>query len=643
MLNTSNWIDRQVLLWLMYLLILPLLLALGSLSCTTEGGDEAAGSGTGDIAGDDMSGFNFTPRQTSNIIGNVMHEVHTDTAQIACRECHRDPDEFLTHQLALELCLKCHTQQIVAVDVWNNHCLSCHQFVKYKENYADSTHILRELCQDCHGEGSVYYRAFAPGSPHDITCTNCHAPHKTALVIAEGICEGCHQDIASLITPDNKIHGSCIVCHTPHSAVPDSETLCGKCHIATDNILVHAVPEHPKDCLACHQAHFTEAEILNDSCLICHEEPYYGGREDLPYAHQDCHSCHFTGSFKYMGDRQCATCHEQEGEALTNDALPREHKVCTTCHLPHSWYINFENNCDRCHDVENVIEHRLAFHKDDCGACHDPHHIDLMARSGDCDGCHGAGSYPAFDTGLSDPHLQCDNCHSEVAIASRKFQPSAPEDTCMVCHQNAGNGEAAGWNQAPSGHKLCHACHTAHVFKTTYDTTQCGDCHVGLYSQFPSAEHSDCFNCHETGHINAFVGQDNSCFFCHGELLEGHVPSSKRDCMACHQEHDFHVEDNACASCHPGESAAAAGTAHPGCTTCHQHNVWTADSAICSTCHANPPGLHEVGMHQKCVDCHDSHTSAVDLGLCRLCHAELPDSCTSPQCTDCHGFVEPGR
>jgi len=623
------------------LVVLPLLLLVYN-SCTPqpENTDQNGDSGLAPAV-DDLAGFNFTARQASNIIGNVMHEAHTKTAQIACKECHRDPQEFLTHKAALDLCHKCHNQQIVAVDVWNNHCLCCHQFVKYKENYADSDHILRELCSDCHGEGSVYYRAFAPGSAHDITCTNCHAPHKTALVIAQGICEGCHEDIASRISSENKIHGSCIVCHTPHSEVPDAETLCGKCHIATDNILVHAVPEHPKNCLACHQAHFTEAEILNDSCLMCHEEPYYGGREGLPYAHEDCHSCHYTGSFKYMGDRQCATCHEKEGEALVNDALPTEHKICTTCHEPHSWYTNFEHNCDRCHEIGQVIEHRLSFHKADCGDCHDPHHIDLMARSGDCNGCHGADTYPHFDTGLSDEHLQCENCHSKIAIDSRKFTASAPQDTCMNCHKNAGDGTYASWDEAPSGHKLCHACHTAHVFKTTYDTNQCSTCHLGIYSQFPSTEHSDCFNCHSTGHINKFVGQESSCYFCHGELLEGRIPPSKRDCLTCHRQHDFSVADDACQQCHVEQNTQTASTPHTDCQACHRQHQWTADAAVCSSCHADPPGLHSIDRHLKCVDCHDSHTAQVDFATCRICHTTLPSTCTSNTCTDCHGFRKP--
>ena len=57
--------------------------------------------------------------------------------------------------------------QIVAADVWHNHCLSCHQFANYKEKYASSVHILRELCQDCHGLDSVIYTAFDPSSRRD--------------------------------------------------------------------------------------------------------------------------------------------------------------------------------------------------------------------------------------------------------------------------------------------------------------------------------------------------------------------------------------------------------------------------------------------------------------------------------------------
>jgi len=587
------------------------------------------------------AGYNFTPQQTSSIIDNAMHIVHTKDADIDCKTCHQSPDEFLSHEKALALCHDCHSSQIVALQVWDNHCLSCHQFVKYKERYADSTHILRELCQGCHGEGSsMFWRAFDPSSPHDVTCDNCHHPHQTALVVAGDLCEGCHEDITSKISKDNKVHGSCIVCHTPHTELPDSEKLCGKCHLATSNILVHNVPEHPRDCLACHSPHFTEAEITSNACLVCHDDTFYGGESNLPYAHRDCESCHFVGNFKYKGDAQCAKCHTLEGEVVARETLPAEHRTCLTCHQPHSWYAAFEQNCVRCHDVNKVIEHRLSFHQATCHDCHDPHHTDLMAKSGHCSGCHGEGSFPDFRPDLNDMHLQCVNCHSQVAIDSRDFSFVGVESSCLQCHTEAGGDDNPSWDEVPSGHKVCQACHAAHTFESDPTKMRCDLCHRDIFRKFPSEEHGNCFNCHKIGHDADFVGQDVSCDQCHADVLDKATTKVKEDCLICHAPHEFTAPQDVCVNCHSDVADQSKVTEHVTCEMCHADHNWKPDSEVCGVCHAEPPQLH--GSHDAvlCLDCHSIHSMAADLSICRNCHSDLPTDCTSDNCIECHDFAE---
>ncbi len=585
-----------------------------------------------------LAGYNFTAQQTSSIIDNLMHDAHVDGAGIGCVECHQQPDEFLSHQAALDLCHDCHEGQIVALSVWDNHCLSCHQFVKYKEHYADSTHILRDLCQDCHGEGAVFYRAFDPESPHDVTCDNCHHPHKSALVVAGGLCDPCHEDIVEVVSAENKVHGSCIVCHTPHSEMPDSEELCAECHVATANILVHNVPEHPKDCLACHSAHFTAAEITSDSCLVCHDDTYYGGRSNLPRAHRDCQSCHYAGNFHYMGDDQCAKCHEEEGNVVDREILPEEHRACASCHEPHSWYTAFEHNCDRCHDVDAVIEHRLTFHQATCHDCHDPHHTELMAKSGHCEGCHGDGTFPNFRADLPDMHLQCVNCHSQVSIDSRDFSFAGSQDTCLVCHPLAGAAETETWDAAPSGHQVCQACHAAHTFDTDTATMRCDLCHRDIFTQFPSEAHGDCYNCHELGHFAAYTGLGTSCHICHGDVLESAASETKRDCTLCHAPHEFTGQPDSCIVCHGDIAEQSAVEQHVSCDLCHAGHTWRPDAATCSVCHAEPPALHASHTDAGCLDCHGVHSMGSDLTVCLICHAELSDHCEEAGCTNCHSF-----
>ena len=585
-----------------------------------------------------LAGYNFTPQQTSNIVANVMHDAHVDAAGIECQSCHRDPEEFLSHEAALALCMECHDEQIVALTVWENHCLSCHQFVKYKERYAESTSILRELCQDCHGEGSVIYRAFDPESPHDITCDNCHQPHHSAVVVAEGVCAGCHEEVTETTSPEKRVHGSCIVCHTPHSELPRSEELCGECHIATANILVHNVPEHPRNCLACHSAHFAATEIVGEACLVCHDDTYYGGRSNLPYAHQHCENCHYSGYLRYRGDEQCANCHEAEGETLSRAALPAEHRTCTACHLPHSWYTSFEQSCQQCHDVPAVIEHRLSFHQAACTDCHDPHHTELMAPSGHCDGCHGEGMFPNFRADLHEMHVECANCHSEIAIDSREFGFAGPEASCLLCHPEADAEQGLAWDDAPSGHLLCQACHVAHTFDTEPVGMRCDTCHRGVFGSFPSPAHGECFNCHQIGHLASFSAVETSCHVCHSEERAGALVEVKADCLICHYPHDFVADAASCVICHSELPAQATVAEHADCLLCHGDHTWRPGVEACSICHAEPPALHELHALATCTDCHALHSMAVDWATCRVCHVELAEHCAESGCAACHSF-----
>lgn len=586
------------------------------------------------------TGYNFTPQQASSIIDNAMHVAHHDKAGIECKTCHQDPDEFLTHKQALALCFKCHSTQIVALEVWENHCLSCHQFVKYKEHYADSTHILRELCQGCHGEGSsMFWTAFDPSSPHDVTCDNCHHPHETALVVAGDLCNKCHEDITSKVSDKNKVHGSCIVCHTPHSELPKSEELCVKCHTPPSDVLVHNVPEHPKDCLACHSAHFTEAEITSDACLKCHDDTYYQGRSGLPYAHRDCESCHYVGNFQFKGVAECAKCHDKEGKVVARESLPDQHRTCLSCHKPHTWYTTFETICKNCHDVDKVIEHRLTFHQADCQVCHDPHHTELMAKSGHCSGCHGEGKFPDFRPDLNDKHLQCANCHSQVAIDSRDFSFKGVEASCLKCHTKSDPKANRGWDDVPSGHKVCQACHAAHTFESDASTMRCDLCHRDIFTKFPSQEHGECFNCHQVGHDPEFLGQDASCDVCHADIVALATNPVKKDCLVCHSPHEFTADPDVCAACHSDiVDQIPTGAQHADCQTCHGGHIWKPDDTVCQTCHAEPPELHASHADAGCANCHQLHSMAVDLSTCKLCHSDLPDSCTSDTCTQCHSF-----
>jgi len=585
------------------LIVFAALLALLTTCRTGSQNSTESGASKPPLTATQLSSYRFSPEEASSIVGNAMHQAHNQKNGVECQRCHRGP-KWITHEEALALCMECHDSQIVAAEVWHNHCLSCHQFANYKEKYASSVHILRELCQDCHGLDSVIYTAFDPSSPHDVTCANCHHPHKTSLVVGGKICKDCHKDIAKLTTVANKVHGSCLVCHTPHSPMKPSSELCSKCHNAGSDILVHNVPAHPKDCLACHQAHFTTPEIGNKACLVCHDDTYYGGESNLPKQHRDCNNCHYPSDFVYRGDKVCVSCHGQTKNVLTNASLPKEHTRCTTCHKPHQWYANYELGCKKCHDVGKVLEHNLTFHQKNCKDCHNPHDVTIMAKSGNCNGCHKDRKYPTFAASTPEQHLVCANCHDQASIDSRSFVFLGPERTCMVCHPQSDAKAQADWTKVPFGHQVCSNCHEAHTFNIASRPESCSQCHVDLYAKVPPQQHAECFNCHTANHSATFVGYSSSCDKCHAQE----------------------------------SSDLAVNAGHPAdCTQCHSvHGGVTQDT--CKVCHASQPGLHQkhnTTMH--CEDCHSTHKFGAGYDSCKVCHAQPPASCTS-LCADCHAF-----
>jgi hypothetical protein len=520
-------------------------------------------------------GYDFTPQQVSNIIGNKLHDAHTVGAKLECQACHSSA-EWLTPQAAVVKCKECHAAQVIATGVWNNHCICCHQFTKFTESYAESNTALNKLCEECHGPGKVVYASFDAASPHDITCTNCHSPHQSALIHAQETCAECHADVVDKTSPDNKVHGSCIVCHSPHTPLPDSTKLCGECHYADSTILVHNVPEHPTDCLACHSPHFTSAEVTGLSCVACHAELNFDkAPADMPGPHADCHTCHLTSSFEFIGDSACAKCHAHEGEVVSNPKLPPPHQDCRTCHQPHTWIARFEGNCTQCHDISKVIEHNLSFHQHDCRACHDPHQTSTMAPSGQCHGCH-VGRFPDFAADLPEPHYQCRNCHSQVEIDSRRFKFAGPAASCLNCHTQSNPATGRDWQDIPKGHLQCNACHSAHMFKIAPDIRQCDRCHRGLFESAPRQEHGECFNCHAQGHAAYFLGPEASCDTCHpAQAATGAAANYvKQDCVICHPAHNFTSEAGKCQDCHAKELANLGAQDSSACAECHAGHTW---------------------------------------------------------------------
>jgi len=131
----------------------------------------------------------------------------------------------------------------------------------------------------------------------------------------------------------------CVLCH--HASLPgDNATPCSRCHrdmIESSSIFDHhehltlvAAKEeliglHPSNgsCVFCHEADGPECGETAASCLKCHEEDIWGGRE-LDGAPELARA---VGFVQAMHDT-CVPCHQREAEAQERPKLGE----CGTCH-----------------------------------------------------------------------------------------------------------------------------------------------------------------------------------------------------------------------------------------------------------------------------------------------------------------------
>lgn len=581
----------------------------------------------------------FTRTELAMVVGNAMHESH-GTAGAECNDCHRY-GPVLTPADAVQVCVECHRDSVVAAEVWSNHCLACHHFTSAAVRAEGNARIASELCKSCHREDEASEKIYAfcePGASHNITCDRCHQPHKSAIIAGEPRCAECHSDIVGKTHPSRKVHGSCITCHTPHGKREDIAKLCSSCHYPSETVLVHHIPGHPVDCTACHSPHFTEIEIIGEACVSCHQGMFYSGGRNLPSAHRDCENCHYISSFRYKGDRSCASCHSEQGSILDDEQLLSQHRRCTTCHAPHTWRAPFEENCVVCHEIDTVLEHNLDFHNDDCESCHEAHSTSTMAGSGNCEGCHKDRRIPAFGQYLPEEHVTCQNCHSRRSVASLEFSFEGPRGTCLVCHAQADTDPPLSWDQVPAGHHVCNTCHPAHSYDVHPDERSCGTCHRDIFTSPPVAAHGECYNCHQAGHKPDFLGQEVSCGVCHSEAWRRLRGTVKEDCAMCHSSHDFKVDSENCSICHGDVLASAESLGHTDCLWCHSDHQWAPSASACSACHFELSGLHETREHADCTYCHETHSLAAGTNNCTICHAELNEHCSSDNCLECHEF-----
>ncbi|GEM_PF-3324058 len=619
------------------------LLALGACGDSTEtDADRRAAAGlSGKVEAEHIEPF--TPEELPDITGNREHELHF-AGGVVCGECHLSTAPLpIDH--AHEVCKDCHAERTVAAPVWENHCLSCHYFTREAQAASDDPQrMMDHLCVKCHAGddfGGNIYGHCKTGVDEMVRCDHCHRPHDSAAPAAIELCVTCHHELTEVRHPQGS-DVKCSLCHAAHLPPPTGGSVCTVCHGQAEQVLVHRIPAHPADCLVCHEPHFTTPEIKR-CCEDCHEEYQGIVCEGQPQQHLDCENCHVLDDFSFRGSGACGRCHAGQGVALAAEGVPEQHQRCITCHPPHSWFTSFRRTCQRCHELDSVFEHQLEFHPDDCGACHDPHGVATMPKSGSCGACHqGDDNLPSFGANPPEMHLSCANCHEVEPMRQGRFRFIGQESTCLLCHFEAADG--LGWDDTPSGHQSCDVCHSPHDFGSVAIKDSCQICHADAADAAPNDLHRDCLLCHEPDHAFAFAGQEASCQLCHSDAATDAPNQLHADCANCHAfDHGFAFSgiEKSCELCHGDVVDQAPSELHEGCDTCHaqDHSVeYVGADGSCSLCHPDLPAEHRSPGHAECSYCHASHTFAAHYDACTVCHTDREDHFAGYQCSRCHKF-----
>jgi c(7)-type cytochrome triheme protein len=223
---------------------------------------------------------------------------------------------------------------------------------------------------------------------------------------------------------------------------------CVSCHRRGDASVEPRLPVH-KDCINCHLAQFTAANVTsseNPICTVCHTT------EGLNSSNPPLKSFSRMRSFNAMFD------HAQH---LMGNASARPGGGCVACHTPAR------------RGVAQSIPARLGAHQT-CYQCHSPGR--QASNLSSCGYCHKLGPYSPTSTasrafGMSFSHathgprqrLSCENCHTVMgqglpqrrqvsSILAAQHFASARARSCMTCH----NGQRAFGDTDFNDCKRCH-------------------------------------------------------------------------------------------------------------------------------------------------------------------------------------------
>lgn len=261
---------------------------------------------------------------------------------------------------------------------------------------------------------------------------------------------------------------------------------------------------------------------------------------------------------------------------------------------------------------------------------------------------------------------RCQKCHIDVAqqrISGEGLHARLPAtERCQVCHKEHQGREAAISDvpltnvdhAALTGFSLVH-----HAYAVDGTPMGCEDCHT---EQIFAASNVSCEGCHTDEAEDALIGHKErfggDCLLCHdghdrmvpfthanGLPLEG--AHAEADCEACHQERVFVGLTQECVACHE-EPDYHRGQFGDTCERCHTVMAWAPaqlrfhifrldhaiqdnavedggqDDLACETCHT------ETYTEHTCYGCHDHDPAEL------LAAHDAADVTDVTQCVECH-------
>jgi ribosomal protein L15 len=390
--------------------------------------------------------------------------------KVKCTDCHKAAEKYSE---APAVCNECHKKDDKHKGSLGTKCESCHVEKSWKEILFDHDKKTKypllgkhktAKCESCH-KGDLYKDKLKTA------CVSCHKKdddkaHKGNFGAK---CESCHVEKDWKEIPfdhDKQTKYPLLGKHKPAK--------CESCHkgdLYKDKLKTTCVSCHKKDDDKAHKGNF------GSKCESCHVEKDW---KEIPFDHDKktkypllgkhktakCVSCHKGDLYKDKLPSSCFLCHEKDDKHKG-----QEGKKCETCHGEQSWTRTTFNHgkmstfpllgrhmlvdCKKCHAAVTFKDARS-----DCWSCHEKDDVHKRKLGSECQTCHNARNWKAWDFDHNKTDFRLDGAHKKVA------------GRCDACHQK------------PMAKKVllsgtCGSCHDRDDVHSGNFSDRCERCHEG--------------------------------------------------------------------------------------------------------------------------------------------------------------------